>query len=98
MIRGAGRLTKRTDERANHLTPVHFCGGARVGYEAAGCGAALVYDYTANGLEHWRCPACGNPHWWRVPTGLYPLPPDPDPVLPGRVMDGRQLLAPVPTP
>jgi hypothetical protein len=27
--------------------------------------------------------------------GLYPLPPDPDPVLPGRVMDGRQLLAPV---
>jgi hypothetical protein len=27
--------------------------------------------------------------------GLYPLPPDPDRALPGRVMDGRQLLAPV---
>lgn len=31
------------------------------------CGALLRYEYTANSLEHWRCPTCGNPHWWLVP-------------------------------
>lgn len=28
-----------------------------------GCAAALRYEHTANGIEYWRCPVCGNPHW-----------------------------------
>jgi hypothetical protein len=44
-----------------------FCGGARIGLESAGCGGALRYEHTANGIEYWRCPACGNPHWWPAP-------------------------------
>lgn len=59
MIRGAGRLNKRVDERANWPTP---------------CEPGLIHDLT-------------------VPCGLYPLPSVPDRVLPGRVTDGRHLLA-----
>lgn len=45
------------------------CGGARLGGlggRSEGCGTALRYESTANGLEFWRCPSCGNPHWWPV--------------------------------
>jgi hypothetical protein len=42
-----------------------FCGGARMAGKGEGCGAALRYERTANGIEYWRCPACGNPHWWK---------------------------------
>lgn len=44
------------------LAPV--CGGGQIGWLAVGCGTPLVYEHTANGLEYWRCPRCGNPHWW----------------------------------
>ncbi len=30
------------------------------------CGAALVYESSAKGMEYWRCPTCHNSHWWRV--------------------------------
>lgn len=53
MIRGAGRLNKRLDERANYPTPV-----------------LRTFD----------------------DIGLYPAPPAPSRVLPGRVMDGRHLF------
>ncbi len=33
---------------------------------AKGCAAVLRYEATANGIEYWRCPSCGNPHWWPV--------------------------------
>jgi len=28
------------------------------------CGARLVYEYAARGLEHWRCLDCGDAYWW----------------------------------
>lgn len=46
--------------------PSHFCGGARIRPYAEGCGARLVYENTTNGIEYWRCPSCGNAHWWQA--------------------------------
>lgn len=34
-------------------------------YACRRCGALLGLQSTAHGVEHWRCPVCGEPHWWR---------------------------------
>lgn len=54
-------------DRARREVPAPICGGSRLGGlggRAAGCGTPLRYEHTANGVQHWRCPQCGNPHWW----------------------------------
>jgi len=28
------------------------------------CLTPLRYESTAHGIQHWRCPTCGNAHWW----------------------------------
>lgn len=62
-------------------TPMHgpVCGGARIGWLSRACGTPLRYEHTANGIQYWRCPACGNPHWWPAaptvppPDGPFPV-------------------------
>jgi len=65
------RLTSLLASRP--AAPAPICGGARLGDDAIGCGSALRYENTANSIEYWRCPKCGNPHWWpAAPEGLTP--------------------------
>lgn len=48
------------------MTSGKTCGGALIGSDAKGCGTLLIYESSSNGIEYWRCPRCGNPHWWPI--------------------------------
>jgi len=64
---GASRSASSTEGRETKAT-IPVCGGSRIGWRTkeSSCGTALVYEHSANGMDYWRCPACGNPHWWPV--------------------------------